>query len=471
MKLERVLPRLTVSLLVLTLSHSALLYAQYKHRDEGLTTTDDPRRVPIPPRDRSKDPILVLRGGTLIDGTGAEPVRDAVLVIQGDRILDVGTSGTVTIPQQVQRTIDVGGLYVVPGLADLTIHFTQQRGDDFKRYRDSDAAAAIRGVLLLGQLLDGGITAVRDVGTRNDVALKIKEAVERQIFHGPRVFWSGLLISSRGGQGDETISTGGGQPKSLTGDFGVRVATGPDDWRLAVREQIRMHADWIKINAPYTREEVAAAIDEAHMHGIRVGADAFGDYVDWGAEAGLDALEHPLALSDETVALMAEKGTAFVPTITGFYNLINDGYPLAGIPAGGFFYMMSRRFPVTNENILEPVRKAREAGIKVGVGTDIPFEQEKRYPSCYFIELSLLKKAGYTDEELLVNATRVGAEILGMGDKLGTLEKGKLADILVVAANPLEDIQNLQQMRLVVADGRVVRDKLSTAATDYDEED
>ena len=150
------------------------------------------------------------------------------------------------------------------------------------------------------------------------------------------------------------------------------------------------------------------------MHGIRVGADAFGDYVDWGAEAGLDALEHPLALSDETVALMAEKGTAFVPTITGFYNLINDGYPLAGIPAGGFFYMMSRRFPVTNENILEPVRKAREAGIKVGVGTDIPFEQEKRYPSCYFIELSLLKKAGYTDEELLVNATRVGAEILGM---------------------------------------------------------
>ena len=105
------------------------------------------------------------------------------------------------------------------------------------------------------------------------------------------------------------------------------------------------------------------------------------------------------------------------------------------------------------------------------MGTDIPFEQEKRYPSCYFIELSLLKKAGYTDEELLVNATRVGAEILGMEDKLGTLEKGKLADVLVVAANPLEDIQNLQQMRLVVADGRVVRDKLSTAATDYDEED
>ena len=449
------------------LSFSTVAEAQYGSQSlEGLETTDDPRRVPIPPRDRSNDPILVVRGGTLIDGTGADPIANAVLVIKGDRILDVGPASQVSIPSNVARTVDVNGLYVVPGLIDLHMHFTQQYGEDFGRYRDSDAARAIRGVLKLGQFLDGGITAVRDVGTSNDVALKLKEAVERRLMDGPRVFWSGRIIASRGGHADETTSTGTGRPKSLAPSSRVRVANGPDDWRLAVREQIRNHVDWIKITAPYSREEVTAAIDEAHMHGIRVAADAFGDYIIWGAEAGLDTLEHPLDMDDEVVAAMAKHGTDFVPTITAFYNVINYGYPSAGIGKSGFYYTMSRRYPVTNENIMSPVTKARELGVKIGVGSDIPFENEKRYPSDYFVELGLLKKAGLTDAEILASATSVGADILGMEDKLGTLEKGKLADVLVVAANPLRDIQNLRQMRMVIADGRVVRDKLSGGATD-----
>jgi imidazolonepropionase-like amidohydrolase len=440
--------------------------AQYTQRSLDMETTDDPRRVPIPPRDRSNDPILVVRGGTVIDGTGAAPLENAVVVIRGDRILEVGASGNVSIPSNVERTVDVSGLYVVPGLIDLHLHFTQQRGDDFSRYRDSDAAAALRGALLLGSLLDGGITAVRDVGTRNDVALKLKEAVERRMLDGPRVFWSGKMIVARSGHGDEVTSTATGRPKSLAGDARHRVATGPDEWRLAVREQFRMQADWIKITAPYTREEVAAAVDEAHMHGIRVAADAYGDYVTWGAEAGLDTLEHPLALDDDILKAMARHGTAFVPTLTAFYNVIKYGYPPAGIPAGGFYYTNSRRFPVTEENILAPVKKAHKLGIKIGVGSDIPFENEKRYPSDYFTELGLLKKAGMPDADIFASATRVGAEILDMADKLGTLEPGKLADVLVVAANPLDDIANLEEMRLVIADGRVVRDRRGGGASD-----
>lgn len=274
------------------------------------------------------------------------------------------------------------------------------------------------------------------------------------------------MIVARSGHGDEVTSTATGRPKSLAGDDRHRVANGPDDWRLAVREQFRMQADWIKITAPYSKEEVAAVIDEAHMHGLRVAADAFGDYVTWGAEAGLDTLEHPLALDDAVVEAMAEHGTAFVPTLTAFYNVINYGYPPAGIPAGGFYYTNSRRYPVTNENILEPVRKAHELGVKIGVGSDIPFENEKRYPSDYFVELDLLKKAGLSDADVLAAATRVGAEILDMADKLGTLERGKLADVLVVAGNPLDDIENLQRLRLVIADGRVVRDLRTAPRTD-----
>ena len=460
MKPELVARYLSLTLLVFIVGNANFAYAQYKHRVEGLTTTDDPRRVPIPPRDRSNDPIVVLRGGTLIDGTGADPMSNSALVIQGDRILDVGRLGSVSIPDGVERTIDVSGLYVVPGLIDLHMHFFQEWDSEFKRYRDSDAANAIRGVKLLGRFLDGGITAVRDVGSTNDVALKIKEAVERRIFDGPRVFWSGKIIASRGGHTDEITSVGAGGPESMATSPFVRAANGADDWRLAVREQIRMHADWIKLTSPYTREEVTAAIDEAHMQGIRVAADAFGEYIDWASDAGLDTLEHPLALSTETLEVMAKNGTAFVPTITAYYNMLHYGYPSAGIVKGSFYHTFSRRYPLTDENIIEPVRKARELGIKVGVGTDIPFENETRYPSDYFVELGLLKKAGFTDPEIFASATSVGAEILDMGDKLGTLQKGKIADVLVVAANPLKDIQNLKQMRLVIADGRVVRDKL-----------
>ena len=118
---------------------------------------------------------------------------------------------------------------------------------------------------------------------------------------------------------------------------------------------------------------------------------------------------------------------------------------------------MSRKFPVVHEQHIEMVRAAHEAGIRIGVGTDIPFENEWRYPEDYYVELGFLKEAGLTDQEVLESATRVGAEILGIGDKLGTLEEGKLADILIIGADPRVDIQNLRDVRHVIADGRVVR--------------
>ncbi len=421
------------------------------------TTTDDTRRVPVPPHDYSQDPLLVLQGGTLIDGTGSQPITDAVVVLRGDRISYAGGSTEFDLTAMDGQVIDTSGLYIVPGLIDLHVHFTQQRGMDFSRYRNSDAAAAIRGVLLLGQLADAGVTTVRDVGTANDVALRLKEAVERRMVDGPRVLWSGKLIAARGGHADEITSTATGRAKSLATSSRTRVATGPWDWRLAVREQIRMHADWIKLTSPYTREEVAAAVDEAHMQGIPVTVDSFGKYTEWASDAGIDSIEHPLNMNEQIIAAMARNGTDFVPTLTAFYNVEKTGYPSAGIPSGGFFFTFARRFPVSHQQHLEMVGLAHKAGIRIGVGSDIPFENDVRYPQDYYVELGLLKDAGLSDEDVFASATRVGAEILKMEDKLGTLEAGKLADILVVGRNPLEDIQNLQDVKLVIADGRVIR--------------
>ena len=421
-------------------------------------TTDDTRRVPVPPRDYSADPLLVLQGGTLINGTGTAPITDALVALRGDRIFYAGNAAGAEVSTEDGQVIDTSGLYIVPGLIDLHVHFTQQRGMDFTRYRNSDAASAIRGVLLLGQLADAGVTTVRDVGTSNDVALRIKEAVERRMVDGPRVLWSGNLIAARGGHADEITSTATGKPKSTATSSRVRVATGPWDWRLAVREQIRKQADWIKLTSPYTREEVTAAVDEAHMQGIPVTVDSFGKYTEWASDAGVDSIEHPLALDEDIIAVMARNKTDFVPTLTAFYNVEKTGYPSAGIPSGGFFFTFARRYPVVHAQHLEMVGLAHEAGIRIGVGSDIPFENDVRYPRDYYVELGLLKDAGLTDADVFASATRVGAEILRMEDKLGTLEPGKLADILVVGSNPLEDIQNLQDVRLVVADGRVIRD-------------
>jgi imidazolonepropionase-like amidohydrolase len=443
---------------------SPQLRAQYQLRQRPeMNTSDDARRVPVPPHDPSKDPILVIRGATLIDGTGGGPRPNAVLVIRGDRILDVGPADQVRIPAKVDRTIDARGLYMLPGLVDLHMHFRQQRGDDFSMFRDSDAAAAIRGIEKLGLYLDGGITAVRDLGGANDVAQKIQEAVARHIFPGPRVFWAGRLISSRGGHGDEITETASGHPKPLETSASQRVATGPWDWRLAVREEIRRGVDVIKLTAPYDKEEVAAAVDEAHMLGLPVTVDAFGDYITWASQAGIDSIEHPLSISADTIKVMAEKKTALVPTLTAFYNPLTYGYPSAGIPPGGFFFTMSRRFSMTHEGNVETVRRAKAAGVKIGVGTDIPFENERRYPGDYFVELKFLRDAGLSNKDILEAATRVGGELLAIPDKLGTLEKGKLADVLVVAGDPLQDIENLRKMRLVVADGRVVRDRIDNA--------
>ena len=442
--------------MALALAGAALLVPATAMADRPIPeTSDDVRRVPIPPVDRSREPIVAIVGGTLLDGRGGAAIRDAVVVTQGDRILAAGPAASTPLPATVARRIDATGLYVLPRLIDLHIHFTQQRGPDMGRYADSPAAAAIRGTALADQLVTAGITAARDVGTMDDVALRIKEAVDRGIIRGPRVLWSGRIISSTGGHGDEVTSTATGREKPAMGGP-TRGYIGPWEWRAAVRQQIRGLADWIKLGAPADKEELAAAIDEAHSLGVPVAIDSYGIYTDWAIEAGVDSLEHPLAMSEQAVPLMKKHRTAFVPTIGAFDNLLEGGYPTAGIPTGGFYHTHSRRFVINQQDHLKKVSEAFRAGVPIGVGTDIPFENEVRYPDAYFRELDYLRQAGMSTEDVLASATRVGAQIMRMGDKLGTIEPGKIADILVVGADPLADLKSLRDVRYVIADGKVV---------------
>jgi len=420
-------------------------------------TSDDLRRVPVPPVDRSRIPALVITGATLLDGRGGRPVPDAVIVMRGDRIFAAGPAATTPLPADIARNVDGRGLFAMPGLIDLHLHVTSQRGTDFGRYPDSDAAAAIRATALAASALNAGITAVRDPATIGDVALRLKEAVQRGIVPGPRIFWAGAMIATTGGHGDEATSTATGRFKPEVPNSRTVTADGPWGWRAAVRGQIRRQTDWIKVSAPFAREEIVAAVDEAHREGLKVMIDSYGDYTDWAIEAGVDSVEHTLAMTDRTVPLLAAHKTGFVPTLTAFHNLLVRGYPPAGIVPGAFYYTFSRRYPLDFQDNLRHVLAAHRAGVRIGVGTDIPFENETLYPSAYFEELGHLHAAGLSNKDVLASATRVGADILGMGDRLGTIEPGKIADLILLGADPEAELTALRDLRYVVSGGKLTR--------------
>ncbi|HNQ81878.1 MAG: amidohydrolase family protein [Acidobacteria bacterium] len=404
----------------------------------GQNVSDDPRRIPMPEPDLSKAAVQVLRGATLIDGTGANPISNAVIVIRGNRIQEVGRLGQVTIPEGA-ALIPAEGKYILPGMIDLHTHITYPT-NVLEFFTDTDITATLRAVDKIKYYSNHGITSLRDVGSRDDVPFRLKEAVRSGLVTGPRIFPAGKLITGTGGHGAE-----GGY---LIVNGIVREANGADDFRKAVREQIKAGADCIKLASHYTLEEAAAAIDEAHQMGLRVTADSHTFYITWAVQAGIDGIDHPLPRDEETIRLMAEKGTCAVPTIVAYYHIFQE--------RGGYWGTQSRRFYFDHAANMELLRRLKKAGIKTGIGTDVIMDYTTQLPKYYLMELRFFLEAGYTPMETIIAATRTGAEILGMADKLGTIEKGKLADLIVVEENPLEKIDAVVQPSLVMVDGKIV---------------
>ena len=228
----------------------------------------------------------------------------------------------------------------------------------------------------------------------------------------------------------------------------IREANGADDWVAAVRQQFKRGADWIKLASHFDESEIRAAVEEAHRLGLRVTVDSETLFTDMAAQAGVDCIEHPLPRSDATVKLMAERGIASVPTIIPYQILIKEW--------GGYYGSTSRRFTISEPRMFDMVRKMKQAGVKLGVGTDLILDWYRRLPEPYIQELQNFQRLGYTAEEAVIAATRTSAEILGMADRLGTIEPGKLADLIVVDGRPDVDLEDLRKVRTVIVDGRVI---------------
>jgi len=409
-----------------------------KFLDPTTAVSDDPRRVPVKPGPRGPEGTLVLRGGRIFDGTGAA-AREGSLVIERNKIARILPAGSTEWPKDA-LVIDVTGKTVLPGLIDLHTHLTYPLNEtDFGVAMD-ESDATLRATEKLRYFLESGITSVRDVGSQGDVTFRLKAWVSENRIPGPRVFPAGAFITGEGGHSTENT------PDEVIRMMGAtRIASGPDDWRQAVREQFHKGADLIKLGSHFSAEEIRAAVQEAHELGLKVTVDAETFYIQRAVEAGADTIEHPLPRSEETIQVMAKKNVAADPTLIP-YQIIFEEW-------SGYFGSTSRRFTFSKEADLEMLKRLRKAGIKCGVGTDLILHWYRYMPGPYIRELKNFVDAGWSVPEALIAATKINSEILDMDDRLGTLQPGKLADVLVVNGRPDENLDDLAKVDLVFRDG------------------
>ncbi len=406
-------------------------------------------------------------GGTLIDGRGGEPLADSTVLVGDDgRIAAVGPKAAVVVPEGAVE-FDATGMTVLPGLIDCHEHLASFTYDLISRWGMSEpqSTRAVRIANVIEDTLQSGYTTIRDCGWLD---AGYKAAVEQGVIDGPRLLIAaGPLGPSHSVQDRPTMS---GHRRYGTTDPGVPygVADGADEIRTAVRENTRVGADLIKVfqtgfgrathlgtDACYDLEELRALVTETHAQGRRVACHAVGGPgLRIAVEAGVDTIEHGCYLDLETdlLRMMADKDMTLVPTLTVFAHHATEGNPVAQLEAREF-----------RQHHIETVQQAMRLGVRVTAGTDAG----GWFHGNNSIELEMLMDAGMTSMQAIVSGTGDAADCCGLGDDLGTLQHGKLADLVVVDGDPLRDITVLQErerIRLVMKGGTVYRDLIDQVA-------
>ena len=404
----------------------------------------------------------VLRCGRLLDVRSGELLRDQVIVVSGNRIRAVGPAASVVAPADA-RIIDLRQATVLPGLIDVHTHLTDDGtaydlADPLKR---SGAQMALESLLNARATLAAGFTTVRDVGTfRAFVDVALRDAINRGIVPGPRLQAAGAYVTISGGAGD---LTGFAPDVTLPRELRFGVADGPDQVRQRVREIIRQGADVIKVLATgavltlhsqpgaqeFSYEELQAAVEEAHKAGLKVAAHAHSAAGAKAAiRAGAASIEHGSFLDDDALLLMKERGTFLVVDLYN-HEVIMQGRE-KGYPAE---FVEKER--LAGEAQVRTFRRALALGVTLAYGTDagvFPHGQNARQFAVYV-------ENGMSPLDAIRSATRAAAELLGWADRVGSLEPGKLADIIAVRGNPLDDIRALEQVAFVMKDGEVVKNE------------
>ena len=388
----------------------------------------------------------------IITGTGQSFL--GYMVTEADRIAEVGEGDPGTLASDV-KVIDAGGRTLTPGFIDCHVHLRNDGVADPRAQsaKDTDGVALLRSARNAMKTLQGGITTVRDCGSRNGIDFAMREAARQGLCITPRLFLSGSMICMTGGHGWE---------------LGIE-ADGPDAVRRAARSQIKLGADNVKLIASggiltqgteigspqFSIAEMSAAVEEARASGKTCCAHAHGaTAVKNATRAGVDSVEHGYFLDDDGIKLMLEYGTVLVGTSAAVRNVVRFGVE-AGIKPD-----VVRKAKSAIDSHVEGFKKAHQAGVKLAMGTDsgVPFTDHGNNLD----ELVYLVEMGLEPMEAITVATLDSARLLRWDDRIGSLEPGKFADFVLIDGDPLKDITVLQdklRIRKVGLGGEIVVDR------------
>jgi imidazolonepropionase-like amidohydrolase len=397
----------------------------------------------------------------LLDCTDAEPRPASTVVVEGERIAAVGRRG-LDVPKDA-TVIDCDGRTLMPGLSDAHIHAAIIETDPGKMRRESAATIAFRIKEVLEQTLDAGFTTVRDAF---GLDWGFAQATARGYVRGPRILFVGGCLTQTGGHGDWRAAHDNDPP--AVGIHGLvalpRVCDSPDEMRRAARDILRTGAHGIKImggggcmsptdqieHTQFTVEEMAAACYEARTVGKITLAHVYTPAGIMNAvRAGVRSIEHGNFIDEESAAFMKQAGAYFVPTLTTYFAISQFG-EAEGIPR-----LMLDKINKAKTKGLESLEVARAAGLEICSGSDVLSSMQPLKS----MELGL-KAQVLGAHAAIISATRINAKLFGLADRIGTVEEGKLADLILVDGNPLDDIGILQEARnvsLVMRDGVVLK--------------
>ena len=415
---------------------------------------------------QAADQLIVLKAARLFDGKSNTLSQNAVVIVQGDKIVDAGSN--LPIPSAAQ-VIDLGDATLAPGFMDAHTHLTADFSGNYneRRLQQLDlnvSEQAIRATAFARATVEAGFTTVRDMGSRfvashEFVDVALRNSINKGVIVGPRMLVATKGIGATGGHFDPT----GGFRDFLFGrepDYTDGIANSPDEIRKTVRFEVKNGADVIKaavsggvlslgdeVDTPQlTPAEMTALVDESHRLRKRVAVHCHGDQAAREAiEAGVDSIEHGSFMKPETLTMMKKKGTFLTPTLMASEWIMSklDNYPPA----------LQAKAKAATAARSEMFRNAVKMGIKISFGTDAavyPHGQNAK-------EFKLMVDLGMSAIDALKSATSNNAELLGIGQKVGTLEKGKLADVIAMPGDPTSDITATERVYFVMKEGKIIR--------------
>jgi len=415
---------------------------------------------------QAADQLIVLKAARLFDGKSNTLSQNAVVIVQGDKIVDAGSN--LPIPSGAQ-VIDLGDATLAPGFMDAHTHLTADFSGNYneRRLQQLDlnvSEQAIRATAFARATVEAGFTTVRDMGSRfvashESVDVALRNSINKGVIVGPRMLVATKGIGATGGHFDPT----GGFRDFLFGrepDYTDGIANSPDEIRKTVRFEVKNGADVIKaavsggvlslgdeVDTPQlTPAEMTALVDESHRLRKRVAVHCHGDQAAREAiEAGVDSIEHGSFMKPATLTMMKKKGTFLTPTLMASEWIMSklDNYPPA----------LQAKAKAATAARSEMFRNAVKMGIKISFGTDAavyPHGQNAK-------EFKLMVDLGMSAIDALKSATSNDAELLGIGQKVGTLEKGKLADVIAMPGDPTSDITATERVSFVMKEGKIIR--------------